>query len=149
MGPPQVPDHQSNISHPLLELFYLWCHDDGSDRNPLPALCRLLRFPAGACLRDLRAHCGDQLRCHVLVWLSDRPGESPLALGVHLSRALAVVHRSHECGTSYEMMFLFAVIYGIFDCSTVPPTASLVASHLGLRIMGLAMGLISGGHALG
>jgi MFS family permease len=31
----------------------------------------------------------------------------------------------------------------------VPPTASLVASHLGLKIMGLAMGLISGGHALG
>jgi MFS family permease len=52
-------------------------------------------------------------------------------------------------GTSYEMMILFAVIYGIFDYSTVPPTASLVASHLGLRIMGLAMGLISGGHALG
>jgi MFS family permease len=47
------------------------------------------------------------------------------------------------------MMFLFAVIYGIFDYSTVPPTASLVASHLGLKIMGLAMGLISGGHALG
>jgi MFS family permease len=47
------------------------------------------------------------------------------------------------------MMFLFAVIFGIFDYSTVPPTASLVASHLGLKIMGLAMGLISGGHALG
>ena len=52
-------------------------------------------------------------------------------------------------GTSYEMMLAFAVIYGIFDYSTVPPTASLVASHLGLKIMGLAMGLIFGGHALG
>jgi hypothetical protein len=40
------------------------------------------------------------------------------------------------------MMMLLAVIYGIFDYSTVPPTASLVASQiLGLRIMGLAMGL--------
>ena len=46
-------------------------------------------------------------------------------------------------------MLLFAIIYGIFDYSTVPPTASLVASHLGLKIMGLAMGLIFGGHALG
>jgi MFS family permease len=52
-------------------------------------------------------------------------------------------------GTSYEMMMLFAIVYGIFDYSTVPPTASLAASHLGLKIMGLAMGLISGGHALG
>ena len=52
-------------------------------------------------------------------------------------------------GTSYEMMILFAIIFSIFDYSTVPPTASLVASHLGLKIMGLALGLISGGHALG
>jgi MFS family permease len=28
-------------------------------------------------------------------------------------------------------------------------TAGLIASHLGLRIMGLAMGLIAAGHALG
>jgi hypothetical protein len=40
-------------------------------------------------------------------------------------------------GMSYEMMILFAVIYGIFDYSTVPPTASLAASHMGLKIMGL------------
>ncbi len=31
----------------------------------------------------------------------------------------------------------------------MPVTASLVASHIGLRVMGLAMGLISAGHALG
>lgn len=47
------------------------------------------------------------------------------------------------------MMTLFAIVFGIFDYSTVPVTASLVASHLGLRSMGLSMGLISGGHALG
>ena len=47
------------------------------------------------------------------------------------------------------MLFLFAVMFGIFDYSTVPPTASLAASRLGLPIMGLAMGLISGGHSLG
>ena len=33
--------------------------------------------------------------------------------------------------------------------STVPVTASLVQSHLGLHVMGLAMGLISAGHAIG
>lgn len=52
-------------------------------------------------------------------------------------------------GTSYEMLLLFALLFGIFDYSTVPPTASLVASKLGLKVMGLAMGLITGGHALG
>jgi hypothetical protein len=38
-------------------------------------------------------------------------------------------------GASYEMMIFFAMIYCIFDYSTVPPTASLSAAHLGLKIM--------------
>jgi MFS family permease len=81
-------------------------------------------------------------------YLTDRM-HRPLLLGtIYLVRSLSFIVLMNV-GTSYEMMVLFAVIYGIFDYSTVPPTASLVASHLGLKIMGLAMGLISGGHALG
>lgn len=81
-------------------------------------------------------------------YLTDRVNR-PLLLGsIYLVRSLSFIVLMFA-GTSYEMMLLFAVVYGIFDYSTVPPTASLVASHLGLRIMGLAMGLISGGHALG
>ncbi len=81
-------------------------------------------------------------------YLTDRVNR-PLLLGsIYLMRSISFIVLMNV-GTSYEMMFLFAVIYGIFDYSTVPPTASLVASHLGLKIMGLAMGLISGGHALG
>ena len=81
-------------------------------------------------------------------YLTDRVNR-PLLLGtIYLVRSLSFIVLMFV-GTSYEMMLLFAIIYGIFDYSTVPPTASLVASHLGLRIMGLAMGLISGGHALG
>jgi predicted MFS family arabinose efflux permease len=44
---------------------------------------------------------------------------------------------------------VFAIAFGLVDYATVPVTASLVASHLGLRVMGLAMGLIAAGHALG
>lgn len=81
-------------------------------------------------------------------YLTDRVNR-PLLLGsIYLMRSLSFVVLMNV-GSSYEMMLLFAIIYGVFDYSTVPPTASLVASHLGLRIMGLAMGLISGGHALG
>jgi MFS family permease len=47
------------------------------------------------------------------------------------------------------LLFVFAVAFGLFDYSTVPVTASLVASHIGLRIMGLTMGILSAGHALG
>lgn len=81
-------------------------------------------------------------------WLTDRVNR-PLLLGtIYIVRSLSFLVLMYV-GTSYEMMLLFAVVYGIFDYSTVPPTASLAASHLGLKIMGLAMGLISGGHALG
>jgi predicted MFS family arabinose efflux permease len=70
-------------------------------------------------------------------YLTDRMNR-PLLLGsTYLVRSLSFIVLMNV-GTSYEMMFLLAVIYGIFDYSTVPPTASLVASHLGLRIMGLA-----------
>jgi predicted MFS family arabinose efflux permease len=47
------------------------------------------------------------------------------------------------------MLFVFAAFFGAVDYATIPPTASLVASHLGLRVMGLAMGLISAGHSIG
>ena len=81
-------------------------------------------------------------------YLTDRVNR-PLLLGtIYIVRAFSFIVLMNV-GTSYEMMVLFAVIYGVFDYSTVPPTASLAASHLGLKIMGLAMGLISGGHALG
>ncbi len=81
-------------------------------------------------------------------YLTDRMNR-PLLLGsIYIMRSFSFIVLMYV-GTSYEMMILFAVIYGIFDYSTVPPTASLVASHLGLKIMGLALGLISGGHALG
>ncbi len=81
-------------------------------------------------------------------YLTDRVNR-PLLLGtIYILRAFSFIVLMNV-GTSYEMMVLFAVIFGIFDYSTVPPTASLAASHLGLKIMGLSMGLISGGHALG
>jgi MFS family permease len=81
-------------------------------------------------------------------YLADKVNR-PMLLGlIYLGRSLSFIVLLHV-GTSYEMMSLFAVIFGIFDYSTVPVTASLVASHLGLRSMGLSMGLISGGHALG
>jgi len=52
-------------------------------------------------------------------------------------------------GSSYENLLLFAVIFGIVDYSTVPVTTSIVASHLGLKSVGLALGLLTAGHQLG
>jgi len=82
-------------------------------------------------------------------WLADRVNRPMLLASIYGLRALTFVLLGSLPGTSIEMLFLFAVLFGAVDYSTVPVTASLVASHIGIKMMGLAMGLISAGHAIG
>lgn len=82
-------------------------------------------------------------------WLTDRVNR-PLLLGsIYVLRALTYIILANLPGTSIDMLFLFAVLFGMVDYATVPVTASLTASHVGLPVMGQAMGMISAGHALG
>lgn len=81
-------------------------------------------------------------------WLTDRMNR-PLLLGaIYIMRAFSFLILL-VAAKDINLLFGFAVVFGVFDYSTVPPTASLVASHLGIKVMGLAMGLLSAGHALG
>jgi MFS family permease len=81
-------------------------------------------------------------------WLSDRM-HRPLLLGtIYILRGLAFLLLMNITGDP-AMLAAFAVMFGLFDYSTVPVTASITASHLGLKIMGTAMGLLAAGHALG
>jgi MFS family permease len=81
-------------------------------------------------------------------WLTDRMNR-PLLLGsIYIARGLTFILLMNV-GASLETLLAFAVLFGAVDYATVPVTASLVASHLGLRVMGLAMGLISAGHSIG
>jgi MFS family permease len=81
-------------------------------------------------------------------WLTDRMHRPLLLGGIYFIRGLSFILLM-LITDDLPLLFLFAVVFGLFDYSTVPVTASLVASHLGLRIMGLAMGLLAAGHALG
>jgi predicted MFS family arabinose efflux permease len=81
-------------------------------------------------------------------WLTDRCHRPWLLATIYLMRGLAFVLLLFVVRDG-ALLVLFAVMFGLFDFSTVPVTASLVASHLGLRMMGLAMGLIAAGHAVG
>jgi MFS family permease len=81
-------------------------------------------------------------------WLSDRMNR-PLLLGaIYILRGLSFVILMFIAGDPV-LLVTFAVVFGVFDYSTVPVTASLAASHLGLKIMGLSMGMLTAGHALG
>jgi MFS family permease len=81
-------------------------------------------------------------------WLTDRM-QRPLLLGlIYVLRGLAFLLLIAAAG-DIKLLFAFAVIFGLFDYSTVPVTASLAASHIGRRSLGLTMGLLSAGHSLG
>ena len=81
-------------------------------------------------------------------WLTDRWHRPRLLATIYIMRGFAFVLLLFIARDG-ALLAIFAVMFGVFDFSTVPVTASLVAAHLGLRIMGLAMGLIAAGHALG
>ena len=81
-------------------------------------------------------------------WLADRMNRVALLGSIYLARGLTFIVLMNV-GADYKTLVVFAILFGAVDYATVPVTASLVASHLGLRVMGLAMGLISAGHSVG
>ncbi|MGH6953672.1 MAG: MFS transporter [Alphaproteobacteria bacterium] len=81
-------------------------------------------------------------------FLTDRVNRSILLGTIYILRGLSFILLGAVVG-DLSLLFLFAVAFGLVDYATVPPTASLVASHIGLRVMDLTMGLLSAGHALG
>src|SRR3546814_2341307 len=51
--------------------------------------------------------------------------------------------------SSLPMLIAFAIMFGLIDYSTVPVTVSYVASRMGVGVVGVSMGLLSAGHAVG
>lgn len=82
-------------------------------------------------------------------YLSDRVDKAFLLASIYALRAATFVILIMLPDLTIEWLFVFAVMFGVVDYSTVPVTAGLVASHLGVKVMGVAMGLLSGGHAMG
>ena len=71
-----------------------------------------------------------------------------LLASIYALRALTFVLLMFISG-DVSLLFLFAVVFGMLDFATVPVLASLVASHLGVRVMGLTMGMMLASHSLG
>ena len=81
-------------------------------------------------------------------YLADKVNR-PLLLGaIYFFRALSFLILMQITGNP-ELLFLFAIMFGIFDYSTMPVLASLVSTHIGVRVMGLTLGLLFGGHSAG
>ena len=81
-------------------------------------------------------------------WLADRMNRTLLLAGIYAVRSLSFVLLM-QVGNDLGLLYLFSALFGLFDYATAPVVASLVASHLGVRVMGLSMGLLGAGHSLG
>lgn len=81
-------------------------------------------------------------------WLSDRLHRPALLAFIYIARALAFILLIFVAN-NYPLLIVFAVLFGLFDYSTVPVTSSYLASRMGTEVLGLSMGILSAGHAVG
>lgn len=81
-------------------------------------------------------------------YLADRFNRPLLLASIYFLRALTFIILMNIAGNT-PLLFIFAVLFGLFDYATFPIVASLVASHIGRHIMGVTMGLVFSAHSLG
>lgn len=81
-------------------------------------------------------------------WLSDRFEKHWLLAAIYTLRALSFLLLMEIVG-DYGALLVFAVVFGMADYATIPITIGLLAHYFGVRRMGLAMGLLAAGHAMG
>ena len=85
-------------------------------------------------------------RCSSLIgmisygWLSDRYHRPMLLASCYFVRALTFIMLIYIAGNP-ALLYVFAILFGIFDYATFPIVASIVATHISRHIMGLTMGL--------
>ncbi len=113
---------------------------------PYAAACGFPPLPSASAYGVLSAF--NMIGMVLAGWLTDRMHRPLLLAIIYVCRGLSFILLMFVV-QDISLLFIFAVVFGLFDYSTVPPTASLVASHLGLKVMGLSMGLLAAGHALG
>ena len=81
-------------------------------------------------------------------YLSDHVHRPFLLGSLYFARALTFVFLI-LIGPDFELMLVFAMLFGLVDYSTVPVTTSIARTHFGLGRLGLVMGLMTGAHSMG
>ena len=81
-------------------------------------------------------------------FLSDKLHRPRLLASVYFTRVALFVLLTQIAG-SLPLLFVFAALYGFLNFAAMPVIAHIIASRMGVGVIGLAMGLIFGGHWLG
>ena len=82
-------------------------------------------------------------------YLTDKWHRPRLLAAIYACRGLSFIILMMVPSYDVGALFLFAVMFGIFDYSTIPLTTSLVSTHVGMRVMGLSLGLLGAFHSAG
>ena len=82
-------------------------------------------------------------------YLSDRINRPYLLAFIYIMRGLSYIILLMVPLYDSNLIWVFAVMFGIFDYSTIPVTTSVVATHVGLRTIGLSLGVLAMFHAAG
>lgn len=81
-------------------------------------------------------------------WMADHVHRPRLLASMFFLRALTFVLLMY-ISVDFSVMVAFAAIFGILNFATFPVIANIVVTHIGVRIIGLTLGLLFGGHSLG
>lgn len=81
-------------------------------------------------------------------YLSDKMNKVLLLGIIYVMRGLSFIILMFVVG-DYAALAIFSVAFGLFDYSTVPVTAGIIVDHLGQKLLGISMGILAAGHALG
>ncbi len=82
-------------------------------------------------------------------YLADRINRPRLLAFIYIMRGLSYIILLMVPLYDPNLIWVFAVIFGLFDYSTIPVTTSIVATHVGLRTIGLSLGVLAMFHAAG
>ena len=91
---------------------------------------------------------GNLLGLILFGWLADRTHAPYLLAAMFTLRALLFLVLMRVAG-DLPLLVAFAAVFGLINFATLPVVASIVANTIGVRILGLTLGLLFGGHSLG
>ncbi|MGL1921212.1 MAG: MFS transporter [Hyphomicrobiales bacterium] len=81
-------------------------------------------------------------------YLSDKMNKVLLLTIIYIMRGLSFIVLMFVVD-DYAALAIFTIAFGLFDYSTVPVTAGIIVEHLGQKLLGITMGVLAAGHALG
>jgi MFS family permease len=91
---------------------------------------------------------GNLLGLILFGWLADRIHAPFLLAAMFALRALLFLALMAVAG-DLPLLIAFAAVFGLINQATLPVVAAIVAQRIGVRIMGLSLGLLFSAHSLG